>query len=86
MNRIKDPLALEKMREDLKKDYIVDTHKSIRLCAGGGCLASGEPELKKAFEKALMEAGIYDEYPIKETGCLACRIAWRKVDWPRITT
>ncbi len=70
MNRIKDPLTLEKIREDLKKDYIVDTHKSIRLCAGGGCLASGEPELKKAFEKALMEAGIYDEYPIKETGCL----------------
>ena len=31
MNRIKDPLTLEKIREDLKKDYIVDTHKSIRL-------------------------------------------------------
>lgn len=70
MNRIPDPAGLEKLREDLKKDYIVDGHKSIRLCAGGGCLASGEPELKSAFEKALVEAGIYDDYPIKETGCL----------------
>ncbi len=70
MNRISDAGSLEKLKDDLKKDYMIDGHKSIRLCAGGGCLASGEPELKKAFEKSLLEAGLYDTYPIKETGCL----------------
>ncbi|RKX68489.1 MAG: hydrogenase, partial [Spirochaetes bacterium] len=69
MNRIPDSAGLEKLRNYLKKDYL-DNTGSIRLCAGGGCLASGEPELKKAFEKALSEAGIADKFPIRETGCL----------------
>jgi NADH-quinone oxidoreductase subunit F len=39
----------------------------IKLCAGGGCLASGEPELKKAILKALEENNVKAQ--IIETGC-----------------
>lgn len=40
---------------------------SIRLCAGGGCLASGEPELKAAFRHALDKFELSAR--IIETGC-----------------
>ena len=69
MSRIHDADALYALYENLKSDYIT-TGPMLRLCAGGGCLASGEPELKKAFEKALREKGLEDSVPIKETGCL----------------
>ena len=69
MSRIHDAAALYALYENLKSDYIT-TGPLLRLCAGGGCLASGEPELKKAFEKALREEGLEDSIPIKETGCL----------------
>ncbi|MBN2628831.1 MAG: hydrogenase, partial [Spirochaetales bacterium] len=39
----------------------------IRLCAGGGCLASGEPELKKSLKEALENRGVSAR--IIETGC-----------------
>ena len=67
--RIAEPKALEELRKNLQSDYVVDGRK-IRLCAGGGCLASGEPELKAALSKALADAGLQDKILIKETGCL----------------
>ena len=69
MSRISNPAELAELRDQLKTNY-GKNDKAIRLCAGGGCLASGEPELKAAFDIALREAGIADEYPIRETGCL----------------
>ncbi len=69
MNRIKSTDDLAKLRKSLESDYIINGRK-IRLCAGGGCLASGEPELKTALKRALADAGISGQVAIKETGCL----------------
>ena len=69
MNRIKSSDDLAKLRKSLESDYIINGRK-IRLCAGGGCLASGEPELKTALKKALADAGLSGQVAIKETGCL----------------
>ncbi|MCU0857292.1 MAG: NADH-quinone oxidoreductase subunit NuoF [Pontiellaceae bacterium] len=44
--------------------------EKILLCAGGGCIASGEPEVKLALQKALREHGLEDRVSIVETGCL----------------
>ena len=67
--KITDAKALKELRGSLESDYIVNGTK-VRLCAGGGCLASGEPELKAALERALVDEGLYSKIPIKETGCL----------------
>jgi len=69
MRRISNRPELEKLRSELEKECSKN-NTSIRLCTGGGCLASGEPELKTALEKALDETGLNEKYPIKETGCL----------------
>ena len=70
MNRLKNAAALKALRKELTPDTKTKKQMRIRVCAGGGCLASGEPELKSALDKALIEAGVYDSVPIKETGCL----------------
>ena len=58
--------------EDLRKSLLSHRedkgeHWEIRLCAGGGCLASGEPELKKSLLHALEKHNV--EARIIETGC-----------------
>ena len=56
MNRIKNTADLAKLKERLESDYIISGRK-IRLCAGGGCLASGEPELKTIVLLVLFGVG-----------------------------
>jgi len=45
-------------------------HTEVRLCAGAGCIASGEPALKANLEKELAHRGLQDKVSIIETGCL----------------
>jgi len=42
--------------------------KSVHICTGGGCIASGSMETAEAFEKGCRDAGI--EVSIKKTGCM----------------
>ena len=65
MTRISDLAALRQNLKAERREREADWE--IRLCAGGGCLASGEPELKKALEKALAEQGVTAR--LTETGC-----------------
>jgi NADH-quinone oxidoreductase subunit F len=44
--------------------------KTIRLCAGAGCIASGSMALKSALECALAKCGLSDKVSIVGTGCL----------------
>jgi len=47
--------------------------KEILLCAGGGCIASGAMEIKKALEKQLEAESL--DIPVKETGCMGPCVA-----------
>jgi NADH-quinone oxidoreductase subunit F len=42
----------------------------IRVCIGGGCIASGSLDVKTAFEKALKEKGLEGKISVRGTGCL----------------
>ncbi|MDD5134461.1 MAG: NADH-quinone oxidoreductase subunit NuoF, partial [Phycisphaerae bacterium] len=44
--------------------------EEIRVCIGGGCIASGSLEVKAAFEKALKEQGLEGKISVIGTGCL----------------
>jgi NADH-quinone oxidoreductase subunit F len=56
---------------DDKKREVLSVRASydwqINLCAGGGCLASGEPELKAGLRAAIDRHGV--DALIRETGC-----------------
>jgi (2Fe-2S) ferredoxin len=64
--RIRRPQDLEAFR----KEPLVAKGAgwTIRLCAGAGCIASGEKELKKALEEQLVRLGLAAR--IIETGCM----------------
>jgi NADH-quinone oxidoreductase subunit F len=44
--------------------------EEIRVCIGGGCIASGSLDVKAAFEKALKEQGLERKVLVRGTGCL----------------
>ena len=44
--------------------------KTIRLCAGAGCIASGSMALKSALERELAKCGLSETVSIVGTGCL----------------
>lgn len=46
------------------------TKEDIRVCIGGGCIASGSLEVKAAFEQALKEQGLESKISVVGTGCL----------------
>ena len=46
------------------------TKEEIRVCVGGGCIASGSLEVKAAFEQALKEQGLERTVSVVGTGCL----------------
>ncbi len=44
--------------------------EEIRVCVGGGCIASGSLEVKTAFERELKEQGLERKISVVGTGCL----------------
>ena len=44
--------------------------EEIRVCVGGGCIASGSLDVKAAFEEALKEQGLEGKISVVGTGCL----------------
>lgn len=42
----------------------------VLVCFGGGCLASGAPELSAALRRALEKHGLTDRVSVVETGCM----------------
>ena len=51
-----------KMKENLKE--------KIKVCIGGGCIASGSLKLKSALEEAVIAHGLDGEVAVQGTGCL----------------
>ncbi len=72
--RISGPIrsvgAFESLAQDFQAAAKAMEKDNILLCAGGGCIASGEPELKAAFQQALRDHGLEDCMVVVETGCL----------------
>ncbi len=52
------------------KEHDLQTKEEIRICVGGGCIASGSLEVKDAFEQALKKQGLEKKVSIIGTGCL----------------
>jgi len=46
------------------------TKEEIRVCVGGGCIASGSLKVKAALEQALKEQGLERKVSVVGTGCL----------------
>ncbi|MBN1981716.1 MAG: FAD-dependent oxidoreductase, partial [Chitinivibrionales bacterium] len=65
-----DLQALRDRFFDLKKSLTSDGKFEIRLCAGGGCLASGSLKLRDALKSHIEVAGLQSRVTITETGCL----------------
>ncbi len=47
-----------------------DAPHEIRVCVGGGCIASGSLPVKAAFEEALKARGLQDRISVVGVGCL----------------
>jgi NADH-quinone oxidoreductase subunit F len=67
MKRIKNRAELKKNREELC-DSSSGASRRIRVCAGGGCLASGSMEVMEALERELKDLSVNAE--VKKCGCL----------------
>lgn len=63
---------LNKIRNSIrqKQELGLKTKNEIRVCVGGGCIASGSLEVKGAFEQALKEHGLEEKISVIGTGCL----------------
>lgn len=79
--KIKNPEALKNLREQVKpaldartlvKEVKQEekTHRSVLVCTGGGCIASGAMDVKAALEKEIKKAGLPNHVKVYETGCL----------------
>src|SRR4030042_3329197 len=72
-NIIKSVEELNIFSEKIKKENKDKTKKlkeRILLCTGGGCLASGALDIKKALEIEIKKNKLEDKVVIIETGCL----------------
>jgi NADH-quinone oxidoreductase subunit F len=68
MKRINNKKDLESLKNEIIKKKKSKEERSIYLCAGGGCIASGAMELKSALDECIKREGLNTE--IVETGCL----------------
>ncbi len=72
-NIIKSFEELNQFSEKIKKENKDKTKKlkeKILLCTGGGCLASGALDIKKALDDEIKKNKLEDKVVIIETGCL----------------
>ena len=69
ISSIKD---LDEIRSSIRQDQKLGlkAKEDIRVCIGGGCIASGSLEVKAAFEQALKEQGLERKISVIGTGCL----------------
>lgn len=59
----------KKIKADNEK-LNADSNKTILVCTGGGCIASGSPKVKAALESELKKLGLESSVNIVETGCM----------------
>ena len=68
-HRIQSPRYWDIFRNNLLRNRETpEAGKEIRICTGGGCIASGALELKRCLQDSLKREGM--DIPIKETGCM----------------
>ena len=68
MSRLESPVALERLRAELRATY--DPAKPcIAICAGTGCIALGGAQVVAAVRKEVKEHGLEGAVEIRETGC-----------------
>jgi NADH-quinone oxidoreductase subunit F len=71
--RINNINELNSVCEKIKADnqrLNAKTNKTILVCSGGGCIASGSPKVKAALETELKKSGLESNVNIVETGCM----------------
>ncbi|MFP4014639.1 MAG: NADH-quinone oxidoreductase subunit NuoF [Chitinispirillaceae bacterium] len=64
---------LKVLREKLlsqKEGLSRESSRMILVCAGGGCIASGSPQVKTALQEALEKKGLQQKVSIVDTGCM----------------
>src|SRR4030042_1545014 len=67
--KIRDIEQLKAICENIRQNKL-KVKEEIRVCLGGGCIASGSLNVKTAFEKALKEQGLEGKISVVGTGCL----------------
>jgi NADH-quinone oxidoreductase subunit F len=73
MQKIKNHKQLSSKFQELADNNLKDFKKYneiIHVCTGGGCIACGSLNVKKALEEKIKEKGLSDKILIKGTGCL----------------
>jgi NADH-quinone oxidoreductase subunit F len=68
MERIKNPLELEKVRKEILAGIKVDTPQ-VTVCGGTGCLANGSAAVAQAFAEEIKKQGLDGKVLLKKTGC-----------------
>jgi len=66
-HRLSTPAELGQLRNEILKKGTPE-NRIIRICTGGGCIASGAMELKKRLEELMGPEE--KEWSIRETGCM----------------
>ena len=61
---------LNAVRDQICHNAEAKAKDEIRICIGGGCIASGSLDVKTAFEQALKEKGLDKKITVIGTGCL----------------
>ena len=68
MERIKNPLELEKVRKEILAGIKVDAPQ-VTVCGGTGCLANGSAAVAQAFAEEMKKQGLDGKVLLKKTGC-----------------
>ena len=61
---------LNAFRDAIRQSKNSAPKEQVRVCVGGGCIASGSLEIKAAFERILKERGLKEKIEVIGTGCL----------------
>jgi NADH-quinone oxidoreductase subunit F len=64
-------MTIERL-EEIKKEFLSEKkniQKTIRICCGPGCLASGALKVVSKLKESLKNEGLYDSVKILEVGC-----------------
>ncbi len=60
----------DKLLQQKKEALSREASKTVLVCAGGGCIASGSPQVKSALQEALQKKGLDQKVNIVDTGCM----------------
>lgn len=73
MKRINSPEDLNLLRKEKIENYEKESQiikEKIKICIGGGCIASGSLKLQEALENSISENGLKGQVVVQGTGCL----------------